>query len=72
MKLLNSTLKEAGFSEKFIDAINNADFPANQYKEIENTSFQSHENMFQSSTTLEIKKSNNMSANYFAIDITLE
>lgn len=43
MKSLNSTLKEAGFSEKFIDAINNADFPANQYKEIENTSFQSHE-----------------------------
>lgn len=72
MKSLNSTLKEAGFSEEFIDAINNADFPAIPYKEIENTSFQSNENMFQSSTTLEIKESNNMSANYFAIDIASE
>lgn len=72
MKSLNSTLKEAGFSEEYIDAINNADFSAIPYKEIENTSFQSNENMFQSSTTLEIKESNNMSANYFAIDIASE
>lgn len=72
MKSLDSTLKEAGFSEKFIDAINNADFLANPYNEIENTSFQSNENMFQSSTTLEIKESNNMSANYFAIEIASE
>ncbi|KIO44538.1 hypothetical protein BA92_10140 [Sanguibacteroides justesenii] len=72
MKSLDSTLKEAGFSEKFIDVIINADFPTNQYIEIENTNFQSHENIIQSSTTLEIKESNNMSANYFAIDIITE